>query len=146
MALLEASRDLENIGDIIDRNLMPLAMKRITKGLVFSQEGMNELALFHGKVAENFDTAISAFAAHDRDLARRVLRNKEEIEGLERELTQTHLERLRKGLKESIETSHIHLDAIGNLARINSLITHIIYPIFEDSRGRVREDVEVVGG
>jgi len=39
VALLEASRDLESIGDIIDRNLMPLAVKRITKGLMFSEEG-----------------------------------------------------------------------------------------------------------
>jgi len=72
--------------------------------------------------------AMSAFVNQDRDLARRVLRTKEDLEALERDLTQTHLERLRKGLRESMETSHIHLDAIGNLARINSLITHIIYP------------------
>ncbi len=143
VALLETTRDLENIGDIIDRNIMPLAAKRIIKGLMFSQEGMAEIISFHKKLVENFDMAISAFAAHDRDLARRVLRNKEEFESLEHELTQAHLERLRKGLRESMETSHIHLDAIGNFARINSLITHIIYPIFEDARGKVREDVGI---
>jgi len=146
VALLEASRDLESIGDIIDRNLMPLALKRITKGLMFSEEGMNEIISYHRKLVENFDTAISAFANQDRDLARRVIRNKEELEVLERELTQAHLERLRKGLRESMETSHIHLDAIGNLARINSLVTHIIYPIFEDARSKGREDAYVIGG
>jgi phosphate:Na+ symporter len=146
VALLEATRDLENIGDIIDRNVMPLALKRINKGLMFSQEGMDEIIAFHKKLVDNFDMAISAFSAHDRELARRVLRNKEEIEALERELTQNHLERLRKGLRESIETSHIHLDVISNYARINSLITHIIYPVFEDARTNRREDAEVVGG
>jgi len=146
VALLEASRDLESIGDIVDRNLMPLAAKRISKGLMFSEEGINEIIAFHKRLIENFDTAISAFSAQDRDLGRRVLRNKEELELLERELTQAHLERLRKGLRESMETSHIHLDAIGNLARINSLITHIIYPIFEDARSRGREDGYVIGG
>jgi phosphate:Na+ symporter len=75
-----------------------------------------------------------------------VLRNKEELEALERELTQTHLERLRRGLRESLETSHIHLDAIGNFARINSLIAHIVYPVFEDARSRDREETFVVGG
>jgi phosphate:Na+ symporter len=146
VALLEASRDLESIGDIIDRNLMPLALKRITKGLMFSGEGMREITDYHRKLMENFDFAISAFSGQDRDLARRVLRNKEDLEALERELTQAHLDRLRKGLQESIDTSHIHLDAIGNLARINSLITHIIYPVFEDARSRSREDTFVVGG
>jgi phosphate:Na+ symporter len=146
VALLEASRDLESIGDIIDRNIMPLAIKRISKGLMFSEEGMNEIIDYHKKLVDNFDMAISAFTGNDRDLGRRVLRNKEELEALERELTQTHLERLRKGLRESMETSHIHLDTIGNYARINSLITHIVYPIFEDARSRGREDTFVVGG
>ena len=62
---------------------------------------------------------------------------------MERELVQAHLERLRKGFRESIETSHIHLDLIGNLARINSLITHIIYPIVEEKRSRGREEVGI---
>jgi phosphate:Na+ symporter len=141
VALLEITRDLENIGDIIDRNLMPLAVKRINKGIMFSQEGLEEITLFHKKVLENFDLAISAFASQDRDLAGRVIRNKEDLAASERELVQAHLERLRKGLRESIETSHIHLDVIGNLARIDSLISHAVYPILEQARTRGREDV-----
>lgn len=140
VALLEITRDLENIGDIIDRNMMPLAEKRINKGLMFSDEGMQEIVSLHKKVMENFDTAISAFAANDPELAARVLRNKEDIGLMERELVQAHLERLRRGLKESIETSHIHLDIMGNLARINSLITHIAYPIVEHFGGRVPDE------
>ncbi len=143
MTVLEIARNLESIGDIIDRNILPLALKRINKALIFSQEGMNEIVLFHKKTLDNFDTAISAFASNDRDLADRVLRNKEELGQMERELVQAHLDRLRKGFQESIDTSHIHLDVIGNLARINSLITHIIYPIVEEKRGRGREDVGI---
>ena len=145
LTVLETSRNLESIGDIIDRNVMPLAMKRINKGITFSQEGMDELTVFHKKVMANFDTAVSSFATHDRDLADAVLRNKEELGLVERELVQAHLERLRKGFRESIETSHIHLDLIGNLARINSLITHTIYPITDEKRGRGREDVGIEG-
>ena len=122
---------------------MPLAVKRINKGIMFSHEGQQEITAFHKKVLENFDLAISAFASQDRDLAGRVVRNKEDLGTSERELVQAHLERLRKGLRESIETSHIHLDVIGNLARINSLITHAIYPILEDARARGREDVGI---
>ena len=145
MAVLEISRNLENIGDIIDRNIMPLALKRIGKGITFSPEGLDEIILFHKKVIDNFDTAISAFASNDRVLADQVLRNKEDLGMMERELVQAHLDRLRKGLRESIETSHIHLDVIGNLARINSLITHIIYPIIDEKRGRGREEVGIEG-
>ncbi len=139
VALLEITRDLENIGDIVDRNIMSLAMKRINKGLNFSDQGMEEIASFHAKVVENFDMAVSAFAGNDRDLADRVLRNKEELATLERDLVQAHIERLRKELKVSIETSHIHLDIIGNLARINALITHTVYAIVEERQGSGQE-------
>lgn len=145
MTVLDASRNLESIGDIIDRNVMPLAMKRISKGITFSREGLDEITSFHKKIIENFDVAISAFVGNDRDLAARVIRNKEEIGAMERELVQAHLDRLRKGLRESIETSHVHLDLIGNLARINSLITHIIYPIAEEKRAKGREDMGIDG-
>jgi phosphate:Na+ symporter len=143
MTVLEITRDLESIGDIIDRNILPLALKRIKKDMTFSQEGLEEMVSFHKKVLENFDLAISAFTGNDRDLAERVLRNKEELGALERELIQAHLDRLRRGFRESIETSHIHLDLIGNLARINTLITHIIYPIIEEKRERGREDAGI---
>ena len=69
MTVLEMSRDLESIGDIIDRNIMPLATKRINKGITFSPEGLAEIVSFHKKVIENFDTAVSAFTSNDRDLA-----------------------------------------------------------------------------
>ncbi len=143
MTVLEASRNLESIGDIIDRNIMPLALKRISSGITFSKEGLEEITIFHKKIIDNFDVAMSSFAGNDRDLAARVLRNKEELGVMEHELVQAHLDRLRKGLRESIETSHVHLDLIGNLARVNSLITHIIYPIAEEKRAKGREDMGI---
>ena len=141
VVVLEVSRNLEIIGDIIDNNIMRLAVKRIDNGITFSQEGMNQIVAFHRRILENFDTAIAAFTSNDRELAERVLKNKEDLGNMGRELVQAHLDRLRKGFRESIETSHIHLDLIGHLGRINSLITHVIYPIAEERRVRGREDM-----
>jgi phosphate:Na+ symporter len=141
VVVLELSRNLEIIGDIIDNNIMRLAVKRIDNGITFSQEGMNQIVAFHRRILENFDTAIAAFTSNDRELAERVLKNKEDLGNMGRELVQAHLDRLRKGFRESIETSHIHLDLIGHLGRINSLITHVIYPIAEERRIRGREDM-----
>jgi phosphate:Na+ symporter len=141
VVVLELSRNLEIIGDIIDNNIMRLAVKRIDNGITFSQEGMNQIVAFHRRILENFDTAIAAFTSNDRELAERVFKNKEDLGNMGRELVQAHLDRLRKGFRESIETSHIHLDLIGHLGRINSLITHVIYPIAEERRVRGREDM-----
>jgi phosphate:Na+ symporter len=50
----------------------------------------------------------------------------------ERELRDSHLARLRRGLAESLETSEIHLDVLTNLKRISSHITALVYPILEE--------------
>ena len=86
---------------------------------------------FHGEILKNLERAIVAFASSDRSLAHEVLDQRPVIRQRERELRQSHLDRLRAGLAESVETSEIHLDVLTNLKRINSHITAVVYPIVE---------------
>ncbi|HEV8675622.1 MAG TPA: Na/Pi cotransporter family protein [Methylomirabilota bacterium] len=131
IALLGFIGNLENIGDIIDKNLMDLARKKLFQGRRFSEPGEAELMDFHAQVSKNLERAIVAFAAGDRVLAQEVLEQRATIRQRERDLRQSHLDRLRAGLAESLETSEIHLDVLTNLKRINSHITAIVYPILE---------------
>ncbi len=131
LELLAFSTDLEAVGDIIDKNLMALAKKRISRGLVFSDEGWREIVDFHQKVCENFELAVSAFTTRDIDLARTLLRHKTRLGEIERALNAAHIDRLHRGLRETIETSSIHLDLLSNLHRINSHVTNVAYPIIE---------------
>ncbi len=129
--LLSFSNNLENLGDIVDRNIMELAKKKIYAGLDFSEAGQKEIEELHGRVLQNLETAIAAFTANDPALARRVLDAKGEISQVERSFRQSHIRRLHEGFRESIETSEIHLDVLSNLKRVNSHITAIAYPILE---------------
>ena len=134
IAILTLVNDLENIGDIIDKNIMELAKKKIAKGLRFSTEGQKEIIDFYGRVADNFEMAISAFAGNDSDLAWKVLKNKEKLGSMEREFKAAHIGRLHLGFRESIDTSSIHLDLLSNLKRINHHITNTSYPIIRRSK------------
>ncbi len=125
------SDNMENIGDVIDKNLMDLARKKIKGGLSFSKEGMDEIRTLHQKVMENFDMGVAAFAGSDAELARRLVAHKTKLAELEREFRNAHISRLHRGLRESIDTSSIHLDVLTNLKRINSYITNVAYPILE---------------
>lgn len=133
--ILNIINNLENIGDIVDKNLMRSAKKKIKYGWNFSNEGMEEIESFHGKIIENFDLAISAFTSRDSDLASKVVNRKDRIEEMCKELKQAHINRLHLGYKESIETSSIHLDVLTNLERINSHITQMAYPLLEEKGG-----------
>jgi phosphate:Na+ symporter len=131
IALLTFATELENIGDIVDKNLVELAKKKIALRVDFSKEGWVELNDYFQKVMENFEVAVSAFASQDKMLAMQLLRHKHHINELERELRNRHFRRLQAGLKESLETSAIHLDVLSNLKAINSLLSAAAYPILE---------------
>lgn len=129
LELVSSSGDLEAIGDIIAKTIMPDARKYLLKGLSFSAEGSREIACFHACVVKNFDMALAAYETRDELLARQVIREKEELAEKESKLKQAHLERLHAGLRESFETSSIHIEYLSNLRRINALIARVAYQI-----------------
>lgn len=125
MSLITLTADLENAGDTINKNLLSLARKKASEGLQFSQEGMRDIAFFHGKVVENFKLAMAAFSTGDEELARQVLRHRDNLVHIETELKQRHICRLHQGLQESLDTSSIHLDVFSYLRRVNSLVSNL---------------------
>jgi phosphate:Na+ symporter len=128
-ALIFVIVNLEEIGDVIDKNLMELAEKKIRGNHVFSPQGWREIADLHAKVVENLELALAALAAGDREVAEKVIRHKSVVNTMERQLRQAHIERLHEGLRESIDTSSIHLDLLASLKRANSLVTGIAYAV-----------------
>src|SRR5215510_260738 len=132
IALISFIGNLENIGDIVDKNLMELARKKLYQGRRFSEAGEAELLEFHGMISKNLERAIAGFATHDRSLAQEVLDQRPAIRQRERELRASPLARLRQGLAESLETSEIHLDVLTNLKRISSHISQLVFPILEE--------------
>jgi phosphate:Na+ symporter len=70
-----------------------------------------------------------AFTSGDVELARKLLRHKVKIAKMAQDLTEAHTQRLHQGLRESLETSSIHLNLLSNLKRINSQLSNIAHPI-----------------
>jgi len=132
IGLISVIGNLENIGDIIDKNLMELGRKKLYQARRFSEAGWAEIQEFHGMVSKNLERAIAAFAANDRTLAQEVLDQRALMRQRERDLRESHLGRLRAGLAESIETSEIHLDILTNLKRISSHVSALAISILEE--------------
>ena len=129
--ILSFTTNLEHIGDIIDKNLMELATKKIKKRYMFSSEGMSELKAIHTHVLENVRLALNVFTTRDLSLARRLVAEKTSMREVETRAAESHYARLREGRPESMETSSIHLDVIRDLKRINGHLTSVAYPILE---------------
>ena len=137
-ALIFVIANLEEIGDVVEKGLLELAEKKIRGGHSFSAQGWAEIRDVHGKVVENLELALSALAAQDPTIAEKVIRHKSHINLLERQLRQTHIQRLHEGLRESIDTSSLHLDLLANLKRANSLAAGIAYAVL--GRHKVTDD------
>jgi phosphate:Na+ symporter len=129
--ILSFTTNLEHIGDIIDKNLMELAGKKIKNRLTFSTEGFAELKAFHTRVLENLRLSLNVFTTRDLALARRLVAEKAAIREFEGKASDSHFARLREGRPESMETSTIHIDVIRDLKRINGHLTSVAYPILE---------------
>jgi phosphate:Na+ symporter len=136
--IITFTTNLEHVGDIIDKNLMELAAKKIKNRYAFSAEGLEEIRKFHARVMDNLRLAFNVFATRDVSLARRLLAEKATTRTAELAATDSHFARLREGRPESIETSAIHLDVMRDLKRINGHLTSVAYPILEVA-GELRE-------
>lgn len=119
--------ELEAIGDIIDKNMMPLAKKMISHKLRFSDEGYREIVEFHNIIMTNFRDVMCAMADNDLELARKITLTKPEIGKWESTLRMRHIERLHMGLSESHATSSVHFDLTDQYKRINGHIVSIAY-------------------
>ena len=136
--ILTFTTNLEHIGDIIDKNLLELAAKKLKDGTVFSRDGLEELELLHSDVLANLKLALSIFMTGDARLARRLMEQKVHIRELEQKFSEAHYARIRDGKVESLNSSSLHLDVLRDLKRINSHITSVAYPILE-STGQIAE-------
>ena len=125
--------NLEHVGDIIDKNLIEIAEKKIRKNQDFSPVGMQEICDLHTRVLANLQLGLNVFINGDLKSAQRLLSEKEQFRNLERAYADSHLQRLVENKLSSIETSALHLDIIRDLKRINSHICSIAYPILESA-------------
>ncbi|WP_417454097.1 Na/Pi cotransporter family protein [Kiloniella sp.] len=146
--LISFTTNLEHIGDIIDKNLLEIANTKIKKRIEFSEQGWIELVELHRMALDQMQLAMTAFVSGDVDIARQLIAGKEKFRDMEQRGGDKHLDRLREGRIESIESSALHIDMIRDLKRINSHLTSVAYPILDasgelhESRLRVRPHSE----
>ncbi len=131
--ILTFSTNLEHVGDVIDKNLMPLAQKKIKHQINFSEAGFAEIEHIHQLVVQSLQHAQSLFISGDNQAARRLIEGKEIIRKAEMDGMATHIERLRGGLAATIASSSLHLDIIRDYRRINTYICTVAFPILEES-------------
>jgi len=118
IGLMEATNDLEAIGDLVETNMVSLGLARAEQGLTVSAETTRVLAEFHASIVEALDLAMLALTQKNEDAARRVSKMKREVNSLERAATAHQAERLVAAEPDRVANYRLEVDVISTLKRI----------------------------
>jgi phosphate:Na+ symporter len=131
MEIVSFSINLEHVGDIIDKNLMDVAAKKIRRGITFSKEGEAELVEFHQQVIDSLRLSVGIFMSGDVNVARQLVAAKTLLREREFAAAETYLSRLRHGTPDTMESYSLDLDILRDLKRIHSHLCSTAYPVLE---------------
>jgi len=133
IVVIDYAINLEHMGDIIEKGLREEVAKKISLGLKFSDDGHQELRKLFDLTIDNLRVAQTIFVTRDFNLARQMMEVKVEVRRMEKQSAERHLERLRDGRADSLQTSSLHLDMLRDLKRINAHIVSVAHPIMDES-------------
>ncbi|MCQ1569134.1 Na/Pi cotransporter family protein [Neorhizobium galegae] len=133
IVIIDYAINLEHIGDIIEKGLLPQVVKKASLSLKLSADGYNELKMLFDLTIDNLRIAQTIFVTRDFNLARQLMEIKVEVRRMEKQSAERHLERLRDGRADSLQTSSLHLDMLRDLKRINAHIVSVAHPILDES-------------
>jgi phosphate:Na+ symporter len=132
VSLLRTVAKIEDMGDVVAREISHLGRKMADSDLRFSPDGLKQVLDYHACVLETVDAMISALKTTDIGVARQLIDLKVKLVQEEKDLHMAHIVRLVRGCQESFDTSSIHLDLLTNLRRINSHVVDVCYAMVEE--------------
>ncbi len=118
VGLMDATNNLEAIGDLIETNLVALGFARVDAGFRVSEATRAVISDFHRAVQRAFEGAMIAVTQRNEQEAARVSAMKDEINSLERAAALHEAERLVAPEPNRVEAYRFEIDVINNLKRI----------------------------
>lgn len=143
--ILTFAMNIEQAGDVIDKNLLPHASKRLKRGLTFSKESQLELIRMMERLSVNVRTAASLFMTADPGTARKLADEKIVFRDVETRATITHVENMRIGHLDIIQSSALHLDLLRDMKQVNScIVAAAAYPVLERTGELLRSRIATI--
>jgi len=118
LKLMEAVSDLENVGDIVETNLVVLGNQRISSGISISDATKEVITGFHKVVTSSVKFAVQAVSQNNKELAQKVISMKDEIAELADSAALHQAQRLVVDEPNRIPAYTIEMDIIEKLKRI----------------------------
>lgn len=131
--MLEFAVRLETAGDIAAFRFTALADELRRTGQAFSADGQSELVRMYDSILANFKLAANVLISDDPESARLLSLENTEMKRVERKSRKKHFKRLQSGVRQSHETSDVHLRTLRAFREINGHVSSVAYPILYES-------------
>lgn len=142
-AMISIANDLESIGDVIHRDMLPLVEKRRQLDSDFSEEGKKELKAYHVKMSKQMSRLQDALSEMDPTMAKKILRKEEKYVILESDFRIRHVKRLRDEMEESLETHEVHVEFLDLLKQVSVHLANIAKTIMEIESSEGENEKEI---
>ncbi len=116
--LISISSDMESIADLIHRNLLKLIHKKNALERDFSEEGKEELMIYHGKVCRQIDRLAEALSERSIEKAIAIMSRERKYLDLEAQYRVKHLERVLHERLDSVLTHEVHMELMDILKQV----------------------------
>ena len=125
MSMIGVVNDLENVGDIIETNMVYLGEQRLTKNVEVSEVTEQSISEFHKMISDGLELAVKAFIDEDREASKQVRELEDTVETYMGKATEHHVRRLSADAPDRMEAYRIEMDLMEKLMRVFSFAMDI---------------------
>jgi phosphate:Na+ symporter len=122
---------LEHAGDVVERDLMRHAAKRLRRGVDLGSGPAGEIAALHATLGEQLRLAVAVFMLADAEAARRLVRGKEGLREAERDAARRLAAAGSLSAAEGGAASGLLLDTVRDLRRVGAHLASVAHPLLQ---------------
>ena len=124
--LVEAADYLESIGDLIDREMIPLYQRHAESSASMSPQAREGLSAFAHAVSQELRQALRAVAEADQELARSVLDSKSQVRTLERAAIEPQVQARETDAPQWVLPTALERELTESVRRAYSLVRRFV--------------------
>ena len=130
-SLVTAVNYLNSINNTVKLRFDSLVIKKEGLNEHFSDDGQEEIFMYHSKLLKQVKRLNKFFSKYDRAKAAKIMEKGEQYRDLEEKYRLEHFKRVSGDVTESVATHEIHIELMDMLKQINTLIELIASSLLE---------------
>ena len=124
--MVEAADYLESIGDLVDKEMIPLHLRHVERGTEISPQARESLRALADAISQELRRALRAVADGSQDLARAVLETKSQVRSLERAAVEFQLDAPPGDGLQRVMPTMLERELTESLRRAYSLVRRFV--------------------